>query len=266
MMSGQVSEDPQDRQDRGTGARPTSAPGPRWVWLGRVTFDATAALQERLRAAILAGESPERLLLCEHDPVITLGRRTRPEHLLVAASELERRGIAVRAATRGGEATYHGPGQLVAYPVVRLRRGVLAHVEAMAAAVIDLLAGFGIAGQWRRAEPGVWVDDAKICAFGIHVRRGVAIHGLALNLGLPPEVFAPIVPCGKVGGRVTSLARLCGPSPGFATELAADVLAAPLADRLGSALGLRFARGSADDLAEFRDCKSEIVTDTMEKE
>ena len=259
MMSGQVSEDP---QDRGTGARLASAPGPRWVWLGRVAFDATAALQERLRTAILAGESPERLLLCEHDPVITLGRRTRPEHLLAPASELEQRGIAVRAATRGGEATYHGPGQLVAYPVVRLRRGVLAHVEGMAAAVIDLLAVFGVAGQWRRAEPGVWVDDAKICAFGIHVRRGVAIHGLALNLGLPPEVFAPIVPCGKVGGRVTSLARLCGPSPTFA----ADALAAPLADRLGSALGLRFARGSADDLAEFRDCKSEIVTDTMEKE
>jgi lipoate-protein ligase B len=137
----------------------------------------------------------------------------------------------VRPASRGGEVTYHGPGQLVAYPVIRLRRGVLAHVEAMANAVIDLIAKRGVRGEWRRNEPGVWIDDAKVCAVGVHVRRGVAVHGLALNVALPEGAFATIVPCGKVGGHVTSLDRHTNDLPGL--EALAGELAAALADRFG---------------------------------
>jgi lipoate-protein ligase B len=239
--------------------------------LGRAPYAATIALQERLRAAVLAGERPETLLVCEHPPVITLGRRTRPEHVLAPPEELARLGIELHPASRGGEATYHGPGQLVAYPVVRLSRGVVAHVEGMAAAVIALMADFGLRGEWRRSEPGVWVGEAKICALGIHVQRGVAIHGLAFNVALPSSSFAPIVPCGKVGGQVISLQELLGEPVENAVDnsveksACADALAMPaLAERLaaclGATLGLRFCPRSADAVTEFRDCKTEIGT------
>jgi lipoate-protein ligase B len=176
-------------------------------------FDRAAALQERLRDDILLSGGPETLLLCEHDPVITLGRHARPEHVLVAPAELARRGIAVRNASRGGDVTYHGPGQLVGYPVFRLRPGLLAHMQKMAAAIVEVLAAVGISGQWRRDRPGVWVGEDKICAFGVHVRHRVAIHGFALNATTPAEAFAPIVPCGLSTGGVTSIARLRGCAP-----------------------------------------------------
>jgi lipoate-protein ligase B len=234
-----------------------------WAWLGRVPFDHTAALQERLRESILGGASDrETLLLCEHEPVITLGKRARPEHLLLPTAEFARRGIELRSASRGGEATYHGPGQLVAYPVMRLRRGVLAHVEGMARAVIDLLAPFGVQGVWNRAEPGVWVDGAKICAFGVHVRRGVAVHGLALNVRLPLDAFSTIVPCGKPQGRVTSLDRHiadAGAAP------APEALAGRLAFVLGCAFGLEFRAVSPESVERVHDCKNQIVTDMMER-
>lgn len=238
---------------------PGVRPHPRWAWLGRVHFDEAALLQERLREGILDDAGPDVLLLCEHHPVITLGKRARPEHLLLPADELARRGIALRPASRGGEVTYHGPGQLVAYPVIRLRRGVLAHVEGMAQAVIDVLAGFGVQGQWRRAEPGVWVDGAKICAFGLHVRRGVAVHGLALNLHLPLEAFATIVPCGKPGGMVTSLDRHAAAVPDPAA------LAATLASALGHAFALEFRGVSPESLERVHDCKNQIAADMMVK-
>jgi lipoyl(octanoyl) transferase len=156
--------------------------------------------------------------------VITLGRRARPEHLLFPRAELAARGIQVHQATRGGEVTYHGPGQLVCYPIVRLRRGVLAHVEGMAQAVIDLLQGLEIKGEWRRTSPGVWVGASKICAFGVQVRRGVSVHGLALNVSTDLAAFSTIVPCGMPGASVTSVAQLrhgsVPPLPKLAGELA----------------------------------------------
>jgi lipoate-protein ligase B len=184
-----------------------------WVWLGRVPFDRTAALQERLRTDILTGQGPETLLLCEHDPVITLGRNARPENVLAAPDELARRGIAVHRCSRGGDVTYHGPGQLVGYPIFRLRPGLVAHMEKMAAAIVEVLADLGISSRWRRDRPGVWVGDDKICAFGVHVRHRVAVHGFALNASTPVEAFSPIVPCGLREAGVTSIARLCGRAP-----------------------------------------------------
>jgi lipoate-protein ligase B len=145
--------------------------------------------------------------------VITLGRHARPEHVLLTPEELARRGIAVRSASRGGDVTYHGPGQLVGYPIFRLRPGLLAHMQKMAAAIVEVLAALGISGRWRRDLPGVWVDGDKICAFGVHVRHRVAIHGFALNVTTPAEAFAPIVPCGLTTSGVTSIARLRGRAP-----------------------------------------------------
>ncbi len=202
-----------------------SAPAATWAWLGRVPFAETAALQERLREKIGAGQAPETLLLCEHDPVITLGRGARREHILVPDAELGRRGIAVTAASRGGDVTYHGPGQLVGYPIFRVRRGIVAHFEAMAAGIVAVLDTLGIAAEWRRSQPGVWVGDQKICAFGVHVRHRIAIHGFALNVDTDPAAFDTIVPCGLRTTGVTSIQRLAGSAPSLPV-LAPEVAAA----------------------------------------
>ena len=106
---------------------------------------------------MLDGDSPETLLLCEHQPVVTLGRSAKPAHVLLPAAELARRGVDVHTASRGGDVTYHGPGQLVGYPIVRLRGGVIGHVTAMARAIASVLAELGIDARWRRETPGLWV-------------------------------------------------------------------------------------------------------------
>jgi lipoate-protein ligase B len=203
-------------------------------------------------------------LLCEHHPVITLGRRGRAEHILRSSEQLADAGIEVEMASRGGEVTYHGPGQLVGYPVFRLRGGVVAHLESMASGIVTVLAQLGVEAEWRRACPGVWVGDAKICAFGVHVRHGVAIHGFALNVCPDLDHFAAIVPCGMPDARVTSIVALRGQSP------------APR--QLVPALIAAFTRSFAHSFVEVQpselaaalaveppdlDCKIEIETDTM---
>jgi lipoyl(octanoyl) transferase len=200
-------------------------------------------LQERLRQEILERRRPEALLLLEHPPVITVGRRSRPEHILLPAEQLTAGGIEVAPVSRGGQLTYHGPGQLVAYPIVRLRRGVVAHVEGMARAVIALLAPLGIEGHWRRTSPGVWVGASKICAFGVQVRHGVSIHGLALNVSTDLRAFAAIVPCGLPDATVTSVAQLCD---GRAPPL--PLLAGQLARSLTSVFGLDACEVEPQDL------------------
>ncbi len=209
---------------RAEGDRPAAD----WAWLGRLPFDRALGLQDRLRDAILAGGGRETLLLCEHDPVITMGRHARPEHLLVSEAELAGRGVTIRRASRGGDVTYHGPGQLVGYPIFRLRRGLVAHMEAMATGIIAVLAGLGIAAEWRRDCPGVWVGAEKICAFGVHIRHRVAIHGFALNVTTDRAAFAPIIPCGLRAAGVVSIVELAG--------------AAPSLPDLASAIAVAFAR------------------------
>jgi lipoyl(octanoyl) transferase len=223
------------------GARALAVEPAEWRWLGRVPFAETAELQERLREDVLAGRAPETLLLCEHDPVITLGRSARIEHVLAPLDDLARRGVAVHEASRGGDVTYHGPGQLVGYPIVRLRGGLVAHLEAMARGLAALLAPFGIAAAWRRDAPGLWIDRgngsplAKICAFGVHVRHRVTIHGFALNVTTALDAFDLIVPCGLRGAAVTSIGALAGGAP------AVEALAPRAAAALGDAFGVPFA-------------------------
>jgi lipoyl(octanoyl) transferase len=199
-----------------------------------VPFAETAALQERLRAGVLDGTGPETLLFCEHDPVITLGRSARPANVLASADALARRGVTLAQASRGGDVTYHGPGQLVGYPVVRLRGGVVAHMTAMARALGHVLAALGLLAKFRRDAPGLWTNDEKLCAFGVHVRGRVAIHGFALNATTALDAFDLIVPCGLPGVRTTSIARLgIAPPP-------LPILAARIADALGAELGTTF--------------------------
>ncbi|HXI56026.1 MAG TPA: lipoyl(octanoyl) transferase LipB [Polyangia bacterium] len=223
------------------------------MWLGRVPFGATAALQERLRQEILAGTQPETLLLLEHDPVITLGRSANAAHVLAPPSLLQQRGIAVSPVSRGGDVTYHGPGQLVGYPVLRLRQGVVGHMRAMADGLADVLAGHGIAARWDRAAPGLWVDatgdaaaaataPAKICAFGVHVRQRVAIHGFALNVEPDLEAFRLIVPCGLAAAQVTSMKKILGAAPSLPS------LAQEVARAFARAFGATFIEAQAADL------------------
>ena len=205
-------------------------------------FDRTAALQEHLRAEIVAGRASETLLLLEHDPVITLGRSANPDHVLGATADLSDQGITLHRASRGGDVTYHGPGQLVGYPIVRLRNGVRAHVEGMAAALCRVLRELGVVARYRSEAPGLWVDvagtQAKICAFGVNVRHRITLHGFALNLDPDLRAFGLIVPCGLAGCPVSSVRALTGAAPTPAT------LGASVAAALGAALGVDFAFGA----------------------
>lgn len=181
-----------------------------WAWLGRVPYEQALRLQEQIRDQVAAGTAAETLLLLEHEPVITLGRSADFANVLASPEELHRRGIAVVRTSRGGDVTFHGPGQVVGYPIFRLQRGVRAHVKAMADGILATLGALGIAGEWRDSHPGVWVSADKICAVGVHVRRRVAMHGFALNVNTDLAAFRTIVPCGLHHAGVTSMAKLLG--------------------------------------------------------
>lgn len=217
----------------------------RWCWLGRAPFVEVAALQEQLRARIRDAGAPDTLLLLEHDPVVTLGKSAQPGNVLLSEAALGDRGITLARASRGGDVTYHGPGQLVGYPVVRLRRGVRGHIEGMAAALAEVLAELGVTASYRREAPGLWVDGpggfaAKICAFGVNVHHRIAIHGFALNLDPDLGAFGAIVPCGLHGIAVTSVRALQGASPTPAA------IAPRVAEALGARFGIAFARSAPD--------------------
>jgi lipoyl(octanoyl) transferase len=179
-------------------------------------------LQERVRTDVAAGAAPETLLLLEHESVITLGRHAQPAHVLARPEQLAKDSIAVVPTSRGGDVTFHGPGQLLGYPIFRLPAGIKAHVVAMASAIIGVLAELDIVAEWRTAQPGIWVGGDKICAVGVHVRRRVAIHGFALNASVDLAGFRTIVPCGLGNAGVTSIAKLRGAAPAL-PDLAARV-------------------------------------------
>jgi lipoate-protein ligase B len=208
-----------------------------WRWLGRVPHADSLAEQEARRERLLAGDdAAAAVLLCEHPPTITLGKNAARGNVLLAPAELARRGVTVVETTRGGDVTYHGPGQLMVYPVVRMRRGVVAYLEAIAGVLAETAAELGVAGAaWRREPAGLWLGDAKLAACGLHVRRGVAVHGFAFDVATPPEAWQAIKPCGLCS-RVTSIdaerrERGLGPAPSIA-----DV-AALVGPRLTEALG-----------------------------
>ena len=185
-----------------------------WVChLGSVEYREAAALQERLRERVRADELPELMLLLEHPPVYTVGRRSE-------AAERPRidRGIEVVETPRGGKLTYHGPGQLVGYPIVRVD-DVVAYVRTLENAVVAALADEGVAARARPHEghrfTGVWVGDRKIASIGVHLSRGVSTHGFAVNVSNDLEPFSWIVPCGLDGVQMTSLVAETGRAGGM---------------------------------------------------
>jgi lipoate-protein ligase B len=179
-----------------------------WSYLGLRPYREVWERQEGIRRAILASSGEPHLLLVQHPPVLTLGRAEKGANLLVDRDELRRRGFDVVETTRGGKVTYHGPGQLVAYPVVDLRTcrmGVKQFVAALEETMIRTLAAFGLRGGRKEACIGCWVEGRKIGSIGIHVRRQVSIHGLALNVRPDLSHFEVMNPCGLAGVRMTSL-------------------------------------------------------------
>ncbi|MDQ3587866.1 MAG: lipoyl(octanoyl) transferase LipB [Actinomycetota bacterium] len=181
-----------------------------WVaQLGRLPYAEAVTLQERLRTLRQAGDLPDLLLLLEHPPVLTKGRRTEPADLPMGQSWYASRGIEVAASDRGGRVTYHCPGQLVGYPIVGVT-DVAAYVATLERAMIDSLAGEGIAAQAPDELTGVWAGGAKIGSIGVHVSRGVTTHGFAINVDCALEPFEWIVPCGLDHVRMTSVLEETG--------------------------------------------------------
>ncbi len=208
-------------------------------WLGRVAYVDGWRLQEAVASRVRAG-GDERLILLEHDPVYTIGRRGTTEHLLAGPGELRGAGATVYRVDRGGDITYHGPGQLVGYPVVRLGEApdLVGYVRAIEGGIVDALASYGVWGRTERGKTGVWVDvpgstlPAKIAAIGIRVSRGVTTHGFALNVHTDLAAFERMIPCG-FAHEVATLERL-----GVRTDVltVGERCAEAVADRLGRRL------------------------------
>jgi len=196
-------------------------------WLGRVPYEPTWRAMQQFTEQRDA-DTPDELWLLEHEPVFTLGMNADPSHVLAPGD------IPVVRIDRGGQVTYHGPGQLVVYPLIDVRRarlGVRELVTALERAVIELAARYRIAAACRAAAPGVYVEDRKLASVGLRIRRGGSYHGLALNVNMDLEPFARINPCGYAGLEMTQLAALGGPAD---VERAGRELAPLLLPRLGA--------------------------------
>ena len=200
------------------------------VRCGTVPYEEARAAQERLESERQQGSIPDVLLLLEHPPVYTRGRRSTAEELPMGVEWYEAQGIEVRDTDRGGRVTYHGPGQLVAYPIVSLAPygdDVHEYVRKMERVMIGSLADHGVEARVIDGLTGVWVDQRKIGSIGVHVSRGVTTHGLAINVNNDLQPFEWIVPCGIEGARMTSLSREHG------GEQDLDEFAATVATRFG---------------------------------
>lgn len=193
------------------------------VWIpGRVPYQQAWDWQNQLAESRGHGEIPDHLILLEHPHTYTLGTSGHDENLLLTPEELTQRGIEVFRVDRGGDITYHGPGQLVGYPIIQLprvsgvlRADVVGYVRKLEQVIIRTLADYGVTGKTIPGLTGVWVDtpagEAKICAIGVRVNvKAVTKHGFALNLNTDLSYFDGIIPCGIRDKAVTSLAQLCG--------------------------------------------------------
>ena len=193
--------------------------------LGRLSYAAGLALQERLVGERKRGEAPDTLLLLEHDPVVTMGRNARAENLLISEELLRARGVELFEAGRGGDVTYHGPGQVVGYPILEIpegRRDVHRYVRDLEEVMIRVCGDYGLSARRIRGKSGTFVGENKIGAIGVRISRWVTSHGFAFNVNTNLKGFDLIVPCGLRDQGVTSLAKLMG----------AEVLQSEVEDRL----------------------------------
>ena len=206
-----------------------------WSHLGRIGYADAMAVQQAAWQALVDGDGEHQLFTLEHNPVITMGRRAAPTDLLVSEEALRERGVDLVVSDRGGEVTYHGPGQLVLYAVVNTRAlgiGPSDLVRSLAGAISDYLAELGISAPYDAAHPGLWTPQGKLVAVGMRISRGVSMHGAALNLTTSLDAFSLFVPCGMPGAAATSVAQCTGSAPLL------EVAAAACAIRFAASLGL----------------------------
>lgn len=209
---------------------------------GRIAYHDYLSLQARLVARRQEGAIPDVLVLAEHGPVLTVGRDGGADQLLVACAELSARGIAVVPVDRGGNITYHGPGQLMVYPIMDLAgqgKDLHLYLWKLEDSLIRALAGWGVTAGRRQGLPGVWASGAKVAAVGIAVSRWVTSHGAALNLDPDLGCFGLINPCGLPRAAVTSVCALTGVAPQWAeaVQAMADAFAAAFGVELETAPG-----------------------------
>ena len=221
------------------------------VWTvraGQVPYEQARAAQKRLEAARQAGEVPDLLLLLEHPPVYTKGRRSTPDELPMGEDWYRLQGIEVTDTDRGGRVTYHGPGQLVGYPIVSLRPyrdDVHAYLRRMEQVVIAALADWQVEAELVDGLTGVWTPERrKIASIGVHVSRGVTTHGFAINVNNDLQPFEWIVPCGIEACRMTSVTRELG------AEQDLDAFAIAVRDRFGEVYGRAPVEVDAGELSE----------------
>ena len=195
--------------------------------LGHMAYRDALDWQQAKAAEVRAEVTADALALLEHPPVYTMGARGGDDHMLLSGDALQARGADLIMTDRGGDITFHGPGQLVLYAVLNLRRRCLRpvdHVRCLERTVLDTLAAFGLRGRTVKGRPGVWIGSRKIAAIGVSIRGGATMHGAALNVSNDLTWFNAIVPCGLHGLGVTSMARELGNAP-----LMGDVMAAAAA-------------------------------------
>ncbi len=211
------------------------SPEPRVRDLGRLAYAEALTIQRAVNEAVGEGREPMTVLLVEHDPVITVTpRKGAAGHVLLPRERLAALGVDVQETDRGGDVTYHGPGQLVAYPILRmapLGLNLGRYMRFLEGVVIDTLAAFGVEGERDASATGVWVRDpgrggelAKVCAMGVRVRKNTTMHGLALNVSTDLSHFGLIIPCGLAGRPVTSLRDLLGDAAPTMDEVKATLV------------------------------------------
>ena len=208
--------------------RPSAGRETYWSWLGRQPYGPIFERQEQIRRDLKAGRGPERLLLLEHDPVFTIGRNADESDVLADRDWLEREGVEVWESNRGGQVTYHGPGQLVGYPIVSLNpdhRDIGLYVRNLQEVLVRALGDFGIEARRRGGKEfiGVWVGDEKIASIGVHLSRWITIHGFALNVSTRLDHFGGIVACGLDDVVMTSMEQHTADGPSM--ESLAEVVA-----------------------------------------
>jgi lipoate-protein ligase B len=205
-----------------------------WDWLGALPYREALELQRRVHADVVAGRTGHTVLFLEHPPVYTFGKRGGRELLLTDEDTLGKLGADLVATNRGGLVTFHGPGQLVGYPILRLgalRLGLKQYVEVLTRTVANVLAGLGLDARADQAVPGVFVEGRKIGSIGVRLEREVTLHGFSLNVTTDLAWFKHIVACGLHGVEATSIAAECGRR--FSTEELAECVVAELSTGLG---------------------------------
>ena len=219
----------------------------RATWLGTVDYLEARELQLALLEKVHAGAEPNTMLLLEHPHVYTKGRLSKQTDVLLPEEELAARGIPVYETDRGGQVTYHGPGQLVVYPIINLREwgGPVKYVRALEQVVIATLAEMEITANCESGNTGVWTDQGKIAAIGVKISRGIAFHGLALNVNTDLSLYQNIIPCGIADRSVTSMAAILG------EPVDLELVRYGMVYQFGREFGFRMEDGVAENLVSI---------------